>query len=85
MEQKDENYHLEYLDEYITLKLTQMQEAKSASTTEPNWVTKAELFNAIDKDVRKVLNKMFKAKQIKIHKTIHASINDFVEIVTDQQ
>lgn len=80
----DENYRLEHLDEYIACKLFVMQEEKAKSTTVPNYVTKAELFSAIDKDIRTALNKMFKAKQIKVHKTVHAPIQDFVELVVTE-
>ena len=48
-------------------------------------VTRGELFGAIDKDVKAVLNKMFQEKKIKVHKTIHAPIRDFVELVKTEE
>ena len=74
---------MENLEKYIYAKLSAMQEEKAKSTTVPNMVTKAELFSAIDKDIRSVLNKMFHEKQIRVHKTVHAPIQDFVELVKE--
>lgn len=73
------------LYEYLIGKLEEMQNAKADSTTYPNMVTKNELFQAIDKDVKAVLNQMFREKKIKVHKTIHASQNDYVELVKEMQ
>lgn len=73
------------LEQYITAKLDAMQTEKARSTVIPNFVTKGELLGAISKDARKVLNKMFVEKKIKIHPTKDASINDFVELVKEMQ
>lgn len=72
---------MENLEQYITAKLDAMQTEKAKSATIPNMVTKKELFGAIDRDVRAVLNKMFKEKKIKVHKTCHAPIQDYVELI----
>ena len=73
------------LEQYITAKLDAMQTEKSKSTFIPNFVTKGELLGAINKDIRKVLNKMFVEKKIKVHPTKDAPINDFVELVKEMQ
>lgn len=72
------------LEKYITKKLAAMQEEKSGERKCPNMVTAGELLAEIGKDVRKTLNKMFKAGTIKVHKTIHAPIQDFVELVAEK-
>lgn len=69
------------LEQYITAKLDAMQTEKANSNVEPRLVTKRELLGAISKDARKVLNKMFVEKKIKIHPTKDAPINDFVELI----
>lgn len=69
------------LEKYIYAKLDAMQTEKAKSTHVPNMVTREELFAAIDKDVKAVLNKMFQEKKIKVHKTIHDSSQDYVELV----
>ena len=71
------------LEQYIYAKLDAMQTEKAKSTHVPNMVTRGELFAAIDKDVKAVLNKMFQEKKIKVHKTIHAPIQDFVELIKE--
>lgn len=71
------------LSEYLYDLLNEMQTEKAKSTHVPNMVTKGELFGAIDKDVRNVLNKMFQERKIKVHKTIHAATQDFVELVKE--
>ena len=71
------------LEQYIYAKLDAMQTEKAKSTHVPNMVTRGELFGAIDKDVKAVLNKMFQEKKIKVHKTIHAPIQDFVELIKE--
>lgn len=73
------------LEQYIYAKLDAMQTEKAKQPVVPNMVTKAELFAAINKDVRVVLNQMFREKKIKVHKTIHAPVNDFVELVKTEQ
>ncbi len=69
------------LEQYITAKLDAMQAEKANSTVEPKFVTKGELLGAISKDARKVLNKMFVEKKIKIHPTKDAPIQDYVKLV----
>ena len=70
-------------EKYLYEKLAELQEtkAKEMATVFPNWVTKKELFNAIEADKKAILNKWFKEGKIKVHKTIHAPIHDFVELV----
>lgn len=75
---------MDNLEQYIYDKLDAMQTEKSAQKVEPNMVTKAELFGAIDKDIRVILNKWFKEKKIKVHKTIHAPIHDYVELIKEE-
>ena len=74
---------MEHLEQYITAKLDAMQTEKANSTIEPKFVTKGEMLGAISKDARKVLNKMFVEKKIKIHPTKDAPINDFVELIKE--
>ena len=74
---------MDNLEQYIYDKLDSMQTEKATHKVEPNMVTKAELLGAINKDIRTVLNKWFKEKKIKVHKTIHAPVNDFVELVKE--
>jgi len=69
------------LEKYIYERLSEMQEEKAKSTAIPNMVTKKELFDVIDQDVRKVLNGWFHEKKIKVHKTVHPSQNDYVELI----
>ena len=80
----DKQLALEY---YIEQKLADMQEEKAErfKNVEPNWVTKKELFDAFDKDVRAILNKFFHDKKIKVHKTIHAPIMDYVEYINTEE
>lgn len=80
----DKQLALEY---YIEQKLSEMQaeKAERLKTIFPNLVTKSELFEAIEKDKRAALNKLFNEKKIKVHKTIHAPIMDFVEYVGDKE
>ena len=72
---------MDELKKYITEKLSAMQEEKEKLPTLPNMVTKQELFDAIHKDEREILNEMFREKKIKVHKTVHAPILDYVELV----
>ena len=71
------------LEQYLYEKLDEMQTEKAKSTHVPNMVTRGELFGAIDKDVKEILNQWFRKKKIKVHKTIHAPIQDFVELVKE--
>lgn len=72
---------MERLEQYITAKLDAMQTEKEKQPIVPKLVTKGELLGAISKDARKVLNKMFVEKIIKIHPTKDAPIQDYVELV----
>ena len=74
------------LEKYIDTKLQAMQSEKAErlKDVEPKWITKAELFSAIDKDVKAVLNKLFHEKKIRVHKTIHAPIQDYVEYLNKE-
>ena len=71
------------LEEYIVSKLDEMQKEKAVqmSNIEPNFVTNGELFSGIDKDVRAVLNKLYREKRIRIHETVHAKCKNYVELV----
>ena len=71
------------LEKYIYAKLDSMQTEKTNSTVEPKFVTKGELFGAINKDIRSVLNKMFVENKLKIHPTKDAPINDYVELIKE--
>lgn len=71
------------LEKYIYAKLDSMQTEKANANVVPNLVTKGELLGAISKDARKVLNKMFVEKKIKVHPTKDAPINDYVELIKE--
>lgn len=77
---------MEDLEKYLYEKLDAMQTEKDEllKNVEPNYVTKAELFEAIEKDKKAVLNKLFREGKIKVHKTVHPSIHDFVELVKNK-
>lgn len=77
---------MEDLEKYIENKLAEMQaeKAERMKNVEPRMITKTEFFSAVDKDVRAVLNKMFHEKRIKVHKTIHADIHDFIEYMGEK-
>lgn len=68
---------------YLLQKLEDMQTEKAGRLKDvmPNWITKKEFFDAIEADKKAILNKWFKEGKIKVHKTIHAPIHDFVELV----
>lgn len=74
---------MEDLEKYLYEKLDAMQteKAERLKNVEPNWVTKTELFAAIEADKKAILNKWFKEGKIRVHKTIHAPIHDYVELV----
>lgn len=72
------------LSEYLYDLLDEMQTEKAKSTHVPNMVTRGELFGAIEKDVKEILNQWFREKKIKVHKTIHAATQDFVELVKEK-
>lgn len=71
------------LEQYITAKLDAMQSVKENAKVVPAFVTKADFFSAVDKDIRKVLNKMYMEKKIKVHTTKDAPIQDFIELVKE--
>lgn len=78
---------MEDLEKYLYEKLDAMQEEKAErlKNVEPNWLTKKEFFDAIEADKKAILNKWFKEGKIKVHKTIHANIHDFVELVKEEE
>lgn len=80
----DKQLALEY---YIEQKLDEMQaeKAERMKNTIPNWLTKREAFEAFDKDIKSVLNKMFHEKRIKVHKTKDAPIMDYVEYIKTEE
>jgi len=75
------------LEKYIYAKLDAMQteKAERLNDVEPNWVTKTELFAAIEADKKAILNKWFREGKIRVHKTIHAPIHDYVELIKKEQ
>jgi hypothetical protein len=77
---------MEYLEKYLYAKLEAMQTEKAERLKDvmPNWITKKEFFDAIEADKKAILNKWFKEGKIKVHKTIHAPIHDFVELVKEE-
>jgi len=85
--EKREELLTDLLAVYLAQKLEDMQNEKAErlKNTIPNWVTKKELFDAIEADKKAILNKWFKEGKIKVHKTIHASIHDFVELVKEEE
>ena len=74
---------MENLEKYLYAKLDAMQteKAERLKNVEPHMVTKKELFDAIEADKKAILNKWFREGKIKVHKTIHAPIHDFVELI----
>lgn len=74
------------LEKYIYAKLDAMQteKAERLKNVEPHYVTKRELFDAIEADKKSILNKWFKEGKIRVHKTIHAPIHDFVELIKEE-
>lgn len=72
---------------YLMQKLEDMQteKAERLKNVEPHMVTKKELFDAIESDKKAILNKWFKEGKIKVHKTIHAPIHDYVELVKEEE
>lgn len=73
-------------EKYLYERLSELQDTKARekSTVFPNMVTKQELFDAIEKDKKAILNRWFKEGKIRVHKTVHPSIHDFVELVKDE-
>lgn len=78
---------IEDFEKYLYEKLADMQDEKAErmKNVEPHYVTKQELFDAIEKDKKAILNKWFKEGKIKVHKTIHSNINDFVELIKEEE
>ena len=75
------------LEKYLYAKLEAMQDEKAEllKNVEPHMITKSEFFSAVDKDIRAIMNKLFHEKRIKVHKTIHADIHDYIELVKEEQ
>jgi hypothetical protein len=73
------------LEKYLYSKLDAMQteKAERLKNVEPHMITKSEFFSAVDKDIRAIMNKLFHEKRIKVHKTIHADIHDYIELVKE--
>ena len=76
---------MDNLEKYITAKLDAMQTEKARQPIHPNMLTKAEFLSAVDKDVRKVINKMYIEKKLKVHPTVHPSVNDYIELVKENE
>lgn len=74
---------MEDLEKYIYEKLDALQTEKTErlKNVEPNWVTKKEFFDAIEADKKAILNKWFREGKIRVHKTVHSSIHDYIELV----
>ena len=74
---------MEELEKYLYAKLDAMQteKAERLKNVEPHMITKSEFFSADDKDIRAIMNKLFHEKRIKVHKTIHSDIHDYIELV----
>lgn len=75
------------LEKYLFAKLEAMQteKAERMKNVEPSFVTKREFFDAIEADKKAILNKWFKEGKIKVHKTIHAPIHDYVELIKEEE
>ena len=78
---------MEDLEKYLYAKLSKMQteKAERLKNVEPHMITKSEFFSAVDKDIRAIMNKLFHEKRIKVHKTIHADIHDYIELVKNAE
>lgn len=78
---------VEDLEKYIYEKLDAMQteKAERLKNVEPHMVTKKEIYDAIIVDAKAILNKMFHENKVKVHKTIHAPIHDYVELVKQNE
>lgn len=75
------------IEKYLYAKLDAMQNEKAErlKNVEPHYVTKKEFFDAIEADKKAILNKWFREGKIKVHKTIHAPIHDYVELVKEEE
>ena len=73
------------LEKYLYAKLDAMQNEKAErlKNVEPHYVTKRELFDAIEADKKAILNKWFREGKIRVHKTKDAPIHDYVELVKE--
>lgn len=78
---------MEDLEKYIYAKLEAMQEEKAErlKNVEPHLVTKREFFDAIEADKKAILNKWFREGKIRVHKTIHSPIHDYVELIKENE
>ena len=85
-EEKRKEMLLDLLGVYLMQKLEDMQteKAERLKNVKPHYVTKRELFDAIESDKKAILNKWFREGKIRVHKTIHAPIHDFVELVKEE-
>ena len=71
------------LEKYIYAKLDALQAEKAQQHVHPNFITKAEFFASVDKDIRKVMNKLFLENRLKVHPTKDAPIQDFIELIKE--
>lgn len=73
------------LEKYLYERLSELQETKATEKANvlPNWVTKIEIYQAVDKDMKAILNRWFKEGKIRVHKTKDAPIHDYVELVKE--
>lgn len=78
---------MEDLEKYLYAKLYAMQTEKAElmKNVEPHFVTKKDLFDAIEADKKAILNRWFREGKIKVHKTIHAPIHDYVELIKEEE
>lgn len=83
---KDEEFRMALFHDYLLGKLEAMQDEKAETMANivPNFVTKQEIYQAVDKDMKTILNRWFKEGKIKVHKTIHAPIHDYIEYIKPQ-
>ena len=65
------------LEQYIYAKLDAMQTEKAKQPVHPKLVT------SVDKDIRKVMNKLFLENKLKVHSTKDAPIQDFIELIKE--
>ena len=74
---------MDNLEQYIYDKLDTMQTEKAKYPVHPCLVTKADFFASVNKDIRKVMNKLFLEKRLKVHPTKDAPIQDYIELVKE--
>ena len=78
---------MEDLEKYLYAKLDAMQteKAERKKNVYPNYVTKAEFYAAIETDKKAILNKWFREGKIKVYTTAHSQLNDYVELVKEEE